>query len=260
MAVLFFIIATLASIAGAISGIGGGIIIKPLIDATNLFSPAVVNFLSGNTVLAMTCVAIIRSRIKRDSTLIWAKALPMGIGSAIGGVGGGLLFQTILMRAHQSGGVKLIQTICLFVMTLFVLLYVLHPPKKTHQIQNVFAISGVGLLLGLISAFLGIGGGPLNIAFLSYFFSLEAKSATLYSLFIIFCAQCFNLGQTIIQGQVPPISWTFVVLMCLGGIIGSILGRQISHKLNDQQTRHFFVIFLILILGIICYNGISSSI
>ena len=50
--VLFFIISFLASIAGAICGIGGGVIIKPLLDSFGLMDVKTISFLSGCTVLA----------------------------------------------------------------------------------------------------------------------------------------------------------------------------------------------------------------
>ena len=51
----YFIISLLASVAGAICGIGGGVIIKPTLDLFHLDSVATVSVLSGCTVLAMSC-------------------------------------------------------------------------------------------------------------------------------------------------------------------------------------------------------------
>ena len=53
-AVLFFLICLAATTAGGISGVGGGVIIKPVLDAVSGMGVATVSFLSGCTVLAMT--------------------------------------------------------------------------------------------------------------------------------------------------------------------------------------------------------------
>ena len=58
MAVLFFIISFLASVAGAICGIGGGVIIKPTLDMFHLASVSTISFLSGCTVLALSLIHI----------------------------------------------------------------------------------------------------------------------------------------------------------------------------------------------------------
>ena len=50
--ILFWIVSFGASIAGAICGIGGGVIIKPTLDAFGVLSVSTISFLSGCTVLA----------------------------------------------------------------------------------------------------------------------------------------------------------------------------------------------------------------
>ena len=53
----------------------------------------------------------------------------------------------------------------------------------TLEVTNLVAIVTIGLTVGIISVYLGIGGGPLNIALLVYFFSMKAKDAAAYSIF-----------------------------------------------------------------------------
>lgn len=56
--ILFFCVSFFASIAGAICGIGGGVIIKPVLDMLGLASVATISFLSGCTVLSMSCYTV----------------------------------------------------------------------------------------------------------------------------------------------------------------------------------------------------------
>ena len=56
MDILFFVVAFLSSIVGAICGIGGGVVIKPVLDMLQMGAPATINFLSGCTVLSMSCL------------------------------------------------------------------------------------------------------------------------------------------------------------------------------------------------------------
>ena len=52
---IFFLVSLLASVVGAICGIGGGVIIKPVLDLLHLESVSTISFLSVCTVLSMSC-------------------------------------------------------------------------------------------------------------------------------------------------------------------------------------------------------------
>ena len=49
-----------ASALGAICGIGGGVIIKPVLDSLGIYSVSTVNFLSGCTVLSMSGYTVLK--------------------------------------------------------------------------------------------------------------------------------------------------------------------------------------------------------
>ena len=51
---VFLIVCFGASIVGAICGIGGGVIIKPVLDSFGVLDVTAISFLSGCTVLSMT--------------------------------------------------------------------------------------------------------------------------------------------------------------------------------------------------------------
>ena len=55
MSAVLFVICLIASTTGAIAGFGGGVIIKPVLDLFGLLPVATVSFLSGCTVLSMSC-------------------------------------------------------------------------------------------------------------------------------------------------------------------------------------------------------------
>lgn len=67
--VIFFVICFGASIVGAICGIGGGVIIKPVLDAFQILDVATISFLSGCTVLSMSTYAVLKSKVNGKSQL-----------------------------------------------------------------------------------------------------------------------------------------------------------------------------------------------
>lgn len=63
MQVLVLLVSFFACTVGAICGIGGGIIIKPVLDATGVADVATINFLSGCTVLSMTLYSVLKAKL-----------------------------------------------------------------------------------------------------------------------------------------------------------------------------------------------------
>ena len=102
-AVIYFLICLAATTAGGISGVGGGVIIKPVMDAVSGLGAATISFLSGCTVLAMTITSMVRSRggsvkvEKRRGTFL-------AIGAAFGGIMGKEAFE--LVRAAWERGCR----------------------------------------------------------------------------------------------------------------------------------------------------------
>ena len=58
---IFFFICFFSSVIGAICGIGGGVIIKPVLDAFHVLDVATISFLSGCTVLSMTTYSVFKA-------------------------------------------------------------------------------------------------------------------------------------------------------------------------------------------------------
>lgn len=157
MPVIIAVTVFIATIAGSISGIGGGVLIKPVLDATTGMSAGLISFLSGTTVLTMPAVSLLRSRggeQKISSTTVF-----LAVGAAVGGVAGKKIFDIIRNAAGNDAMVSLIQNIIMVFLTAAVFIYTLKKEKvKTLKLENRAAIVTSGLVLGLLSSFLGIGG------------------------------------------------------------------------------------------------------
>ena len=109
MYALFFLISFGASIIGAICGIGGGIIIKPVMDAFGALDVSIINFLSGCTVLSMTMYSVIKAKIAKDSVINMKLGTPLAIGAAIGGLIGKELFsyvESLFDTPNTAGAVQ----------------------------------------------------------------------------------------------------------------------------------------------------------
>ena len=253
-----FIIAIFASFAGASCGIGGGVIIKPLLDLISVTSVAAASFLSSSTILSMSVYSVIRASRDKSTSLDLKISTPLAIGAAVGGVAGSLLFKLVKASFENPDSVGAAQAIVLMVIiTAIAVIYTFFKEKiPTLKITGKPLCLLIGLCLGLISSFLGIGGGPINLVVLYFFFGMDAKRASLNSIYIILFSQSANIITTLVFAA-PSFEWYLLLLMIAGGISGGIIGRAVNKKLSVRAVDRLFTAFLWLIIAICAYNAVK---
>ena len=256
--ILIAAICLLASAAGAVCGIGGGVVIKPVLDALGIMPVATVSFLSGITVLCMTCYSVGMAAVKRESKLELNTILPLSIGAALGGVAGKAMFHLLQNAFSSSEKIGAVQAACLFILSVGTLFYTLNKNKiKTCHLVATFPCVAAGTALGVASAFLGIGGGPFNLVILGYLFSMKTKTAAQNSLFIILCSQAAGLIQSIATHSIPHFEPIVLALMAAMGIAGGVVGRKINSMIPDENVDRLFIGMDMLIICICVYNFFS---
>ena len=254
MFIIYLLISIGASIVGAISGIGGGVIIKPTLDIFSSYNVSVISFLSGNTVLAMTISSLIRNR-KSEIKLEKKRGSLLAFGGVIGGLIGKYLFDILRVSFANDAIIGSIQSLSLGILTLSVLLFTIFKEKiPSSNYKSVTASLSIGILLGSVASFLGIGGGPINLAILYLFFSMDSKTAALHSIYIIFFSQATNLLFTIISGNVPSFPLPVLLLMVVGGIGGGLIGSELRKRMNNKQVDILFSVVMAIIIIISSYN------
>ena len=252
---LVFAICFMASTIGAICGIGGGVIIKPALDAFGIMDVSTISFLSGCTVLSMTTYSVVKAKRSGSSKINQETGIPLALGAAIGGVFGKYLFQIIKGMSSNPDRVGAVQASCLLLVTLGTLLYTIFKKRiKTHNIQSKGICACIGLVLGIMSSFLGIGGGPINLVVFFFFFSMDTKTAAENSLYTIFFSQIASLIYSIASGSVPAFSIGMLALMAGSGICGGICGRSFNKKLNNELVDRLFIGLMVIMIFINMYN------
>ena len=253
---LFLIVSFTASVVGAICGIGGGVIIKPTLDMFHLASVSTISFLSGCTVLSMSCYSVGRSMLAGERRVDLKTGTPLAVGAAVGGIVGKQTFTAVRSMFENHNAVGGVQAFCLMLITIGTLIYTINKNKiHTHQIKSSLVCVIIGLLLGVMSSFLGIGGGPINLVVLYYFFSMDAKTAAANSLYIILFSQITSLAATLVTRTVPEFDMITLALMATGGIGGGMTGRIINRKLSNQAVEKLFIALMAVIIGISACNG-----
>ena len=255
MMILFvFAVCLCASTVGGICGIGGGVVIKPILDATGVMSVSAVSFLSGLTVMAMSLISVYKNR--KTNELDAARSIPLGIGAAVGGVLGKRLFEAIKQAVGADQLVGMIQAIVLGLMVLGTLVYVCNKAHiRTQNVTKAAPAVAIGLLLGMSSSFLGIGGGPMNLAVLYYFFSMGTKKAAVNSILIILISQTMSLIVSLLTGSVPAFELPVLAAMVCAGALGGFISAKLHKKLSAETTDKLFSALLVVIILICCYNA-----
>lgn len=255
---IYLIVSLSASVVGAICGIGGGVIMKPVLDLAGAAGVSTISFLSCCTVLSMSCYSVGKSMLARDSKVELKTGTPLAIGAAVGGVLGSQAFKMVKDAFENPDMAGAIQAGCLAVITLLTILYALLNQRiRLHRVENTAVCVVIGLLLGIISSFLGIGGGPINLMVLSFFFSMDTKVAAQNSLYIILFSQIANLLTTLITGSVPEFEWLALALMVAGGIGGGIVGRSLYKKMDLKAVNILYICLMLVIVSISIYNCIK---
>lgn len=255
MLLLFFCVGLFASVIGAICGVGGGVIIKPVLDLLGGGSVATVSFLSSCTVLSMSAYSVVRSFFAREQRVDVKIGTPLAFGAVTGGVLGSQLFSFLGRVLENTEAVGAVQAGCLALVTLGTALYTIFKARiRGYRFTHPLVLILIGLALGTVSSLLGIGGGPINLVVLFFFLSMDTKTAASYSLYIILFSQLANLLTALLGRSVPPFEWPLLICLVIGGIGGGIVGRAINKRIEAKAVDKLFLGLMAVIIGISVYN------
>lgn len=249
MALIYFLIAFIATTFGALAGLGGGVIIKPVLDTLNDFDLATISVLSSATVFSMAVVSTIRQ--VRAGFRFEKRMIVLALGAAVGGAVGKQLF-SIFIKSVDTNLLKGSQAVILAALLIIILL---KDKLPKFNIKNLVFASGLGILLGTIAAFLGIGGGPINVAILCMFLGLATKDAAVISIFIILLSQASKLTLIQIDSGFSAYNLQMLWYMIPAGILGGLIGSKLNRKLSENHINKIFKIMIMLIICINIYNA-----
>ena len=255
MSIVCFLVALFACTIGSICGMGGGVIIKPVLDSLNIFPVATINFMSGCTVLCMSAWSVLQVMVKKESAIELKTSTYLAISAAIGGLTGKTLYSMVAALFPDPNTAGGVQACILLVATFLTFLYTINKAKfSSKHVTNPLGCLAIGFILGNLGSFLGIGGGPFNVAVLYFFFSMNTKQAAQNSLYIIVFSQAMGIVRTAVTGSIPSVNILILLGMVICGVLGSTLGRKINKKLNEKGATLLFEGAMLLVMLINVYN------
>lgn len=114
-------------------------------------------------------------------------------------------------------------------------------------------LAGIGLLTGLMTGLLGVGGGFLIVPLMRRFTHLAVPGIVATSLFVITLVGSGGVANALLAGAELPIFETsgFVSAM----IIGMLIGRRVSRKLQAWQVQRGFAALLFFVSGLMFFKA-----
>jgi uncharacterized membrane protein YfcA len=123
-------------------------------------------------------------------------------------------------------------------------------PEKKKPLQFVLLLS-LGLLVGIITGIMGIGGGFLVVPALYFWAKLQMKTAIGTTLLIITINSLFSFLASYSSMMVD---WALLVKFSLGSILGILIGTKLSTKISGHHLKKTFGWFVLTISFYIIYK------
>lgn len=245
-----------ATTLGAFVGLGGGVIIKPVLDFIGKDPRFVVDFLSAVAVFTMSVVSTYRA-IKRKQKFEKRIVCFISLGSIAGGWLGSFVM-SIINNYIDDSIIRTIQAICLAVLLSLTAIYV-SKCNFAFEVKNSFLIIFCGLILGFTASFLGIGGGPINVAVLTLLFSFEVKESAVYSIAIIFFSQLSKLITLFVSNGISTYlpQWKSLLFILPAAVLGGIIGSRFNRKFSNDTIKKVFSVCMILLVLLNVYNAFN---
>ena len=117
--------------------------------------------------------------------------------------------------------------------------------KVNMDTQIILIVILIGIVAGMLSGLVGIGGGLVIVPALVYFLGMSQHSAQGTSLALILLpVGIFGVLSYYKQGH---IDMKIVGLLALGFVAGSYFGSKIALSLSQETVRKLFAILMILV-------------
>lgn len=273
---ILFAIAYFAGVIGALTGLGGGVIIVPAlviffkIDLRYAIGASLISVIATSSGAALTFMRQHYTNLKIGMFLevgailgamlgaILIHYLPLPIIAIIFGI---VLLVSIglsLRRTKEQVSVQREQILPPSKLRRFLSLSGQFQSEKgleTYQIVRLPLGFGLMTLAGILSGLLGIGSGALKVLSLDLAMGLPYKVATSTSNFMIGMTAAASAGIYFSKGYIDP-EMTFPTM--LGVLLGAMTGSRILISAKPERLRILFA-FIIFVMAIqMIYKGITS--
>ncbi len=128
---------------------------------------------------------------------------------------------------------------------------------QPYSVQGVPAGLGLSFMAGVLSALLGIGGGVIKVLTMDHVMKLPFKVSTTTSNFMIGVTAAASAGIYLHAGYIQP-AIAFPVM--LGVLVGALTGSRLLARVHTMWLRRLFTVVLVILAFEMLYKGITGAV
>ena len=251
----YLLLGSFAGLVAGLLGVGGGLIIVPVLSwlfANQGINHSVIIHLAVGTSLAtiiFTSISSVRAH-HRHGAVQWPVFFNITPGIIVGALLGAAIARYMPTRVLGS-------FFGVFEILVAIQMALSIKPHARRTLPGKWIVSLVGMVIGTISAIVGIGGGTMTVPYLVWCNMVMQKavatSAAVGLPIAIAGATGFALAGWV-HSDIPAGNWGFIVPVAFIGIVlASVLtaplGAWVAHRVSAIVLKKIFALFLLL-LGI----------
>ena len=216
-------IGLIAGFLSGLFGVGGGVLIVPLLVLLTGFDHRIAAGTSLAAIVPTAVVGVIS--YAAPGNVDWIAAILLALGSILGAQVGSHLLHRLPKRAIQWGFI-------LFIAVVAVSLFLVLPSRDAVlelTAPSMIGLVALGLVVGVLSGLLGIGGGVVIVPALILLFGssdLIAKGTSL--LMMIPTAISGTIGNMLRRNVDLPAALLIGVSACTTTVVGAVVSGMIS--------------------------------
>ncbi len=159
-----------------------------------------------------------------------------------------------------TGAVQLVVFALIMALASFTMLRRPRVTQAAYREQHFLWLLGAGIGIGLITGFVGVGGGFLFVPALVILGGLSMHRAVGTSLAIILLnsASGFYKHFELLSAGSVAIPWDVIAVFAVIGIGGSLLGNLLARRLQHAHLRRVFGVFLVVMSVLILWESLPE--
>ena len=270
---LIFVISLFAGLLGALTGLGGGVVIVPVlvllfkVDLRYAIGASLVSVIATSSGAAAAYVREGLSNIRIGMFLEIATTLGALLGAyltaRVSSHSIAILFGVVLLySAYASFRGRAQDTLVTKQNPLAAKLklygtYPSSPTPEPYCAQHVPLGFGTMFGAGTLSGLLGIGSGAVKVLAMDQAMKLPFKVSTTTSNFMIGVTAAASAGIYLARGYIEP---GIAMPVMLGVLIGSLIGSKLLVKARVATLKVVFGLVIVLLGAEMIYSGITGRI
>ncbi|MEW6448521.1 MAG: sulfite exporter TauE/SafE family protein [Bacillota bacterium] len=262
-------------------GVGGGFLLTPMLMMAGV-PPAVATASDTNQIVAASVSGTLAH--SRNGNVDFKLGMIMLIGGLIGGTFG----TDVVRHLRGLGNFDFVVKSAYVVMLLFVGVFMLqeslralrhrkkagavegvsHPSGIASRLParvyfpvsgiecSVVALVGLGFLIGILAALMGVGGGFIMLPVMIYLLGIPTLKAVGTSIFtVVFTAINVTMAQATVNDTVDVV---LAVVLLIGSSLGAQIGAKISRRLAGEQLRVAFSVIVLAVMVKMFYQLVTK--